>query len=99
MNAPTRIALEGGAAVELEFSPGLRVVRLFRPWTDGELRVVGEARCIGDDLDHMQVEGDAKVIALLPNIAAQVGRLHHQALALREAAEALELRVTGKVGD
>jgi hypothetical protein len=71
-----RIQLDGGAVAELDVTvPGCRVVRLLRPWTDGELRIVGEARCIGSVLDDMQVTGDQTVIDLLPTINARVVQL------------------------
>lgn len=99
MSPPTRIPLEGGAAAELEFSPGLRIVRLLRPWTDGELRIVAEAYCRGEVLDDMVVTGDQVVIDLLPTLVARVHELNLQAQDFRQAAEALERKLTGKVGD
>lgn len=100
MRPPTRILLDGGAVAELDFTtPGCRVVRLLRPWTDGELRIVGEARCTGEILDDMRIEGDAEVIALIPPLAERMQELHLEAQKLRKAAEALELKITGKVGD
>lgn len=99
MNKPCRIPLDGGSFAELEVSPGLRIIRLLRPWIGGELRIVAECRVIGTVLDDMRAEGDQAVIDLLPTIADRAFRLNMLAQQLREAAEALELAVTGKVGD